>query len=151
MGNVFGVSVHIGVHNESSISPQIRGIDKIIMHPMYVPPPKYVNDIALIRLSSPVDLAASNNYAGITCLPQKTVTNLDYPKVDTRLAVIGWGRLLESGIRPTVLRQVRVKTLANNDSRCNDSIVDPERQFCAMVDDGGKDSCQGKFIIFSLI
>ena len=124
-------------------------IVKVITHPDYVPPPKHINDIALFRLSSPVNLTISDNYAGVTCLPPKDA-DLNYPKVDTRLAVIGWGKLFHRGTRPTKLRQVRVKTLANDDWRCINSSFDKERQFCAMVDGGGKDSCQGKFIRISI-
>jgi secreted trypsin-like serine protease len=143
MDGVIAVTVHIGVHNETILSPQIRTIAEVIMHENYERPPRYVNDIALIRLSSPVDLGIRENYAGRTCLPPRTA-GLNYPKLDTRLAVIGWGTLLHGGGRPKILRQVRVKTIANNDSRCLNSIIDKERQFCAMVDGGGKDSCQGK-------
>jgi len=142
------ITVHIGVHNETSPSPQIRTIEKLIVHPNYEPPPRYVNDIALIHLSAPVDITVPTNYAGLVCLPSKTA-GVDYPKVNTPLAVIGWGRLLSNGARPQVLRQVRVKAIANNDSRCLNSIYDKERQFCAMVDGGQKDSCQGTFVKLS--
>jgi hypothetical protein len=141
--NTTWIIVHIGIHNVTHPSAQTRTIDRVIIHEDYIQPPKYVNDIALIHLSSPVNLKIPENYAGRTCLPPKDA-GLDYPKVDTRLAVIGWGRLLHGGIRPQVLRQVRVKAIANDDARCNRSIIDKERQFCAMVDGGGKDSCQGK-------
>lgn len=143
VGSFNSLIIHIGVHDERTPSPQIRRVDKVIIHPAYVPPPRYVNDIALLRLSEPVNLTVPETLAGLTCLPRPALP-LDYPKPNTRLAVIGWGRLLFSGSRPSVLRQVRVQALANNDSRCLGSIIDKERQFCAMVDGGGKDSCQGK-------
>ena len=143
VGNTGTYNIHIGVHDERTPSPQIRRVDKVIIHPDYLPPPRYVNDIALIRLSEPVNLTVPETLVGLTCLP-KPALPLDYPTPNTRLTVIGWGRLLYGGIRPSVLRQVRVHTLANNDSRCLGSIVNKDRQFCAMVDGGGKDSCQGK-------
>jgi secreted trypsin-like serine protease len=138
-----GLTIHIGVHNETHPSAQIRNGTQFILHPEYEPPPRYVNDIALIRLSAPVDFTVPDNHAGITCIPPHTAGR-DYPTVGTRLAVVGWGRLVYSGTRPQVLRQVRVTTIANNDSRCLNSIVNQEKQFCAMVDGGEKDSCQGK-------
>ncbi|CAF4832682.1 unnamed protein product [Rotaria sp. Silwood1] len=137
-----GVTIHIGVHNETESSPQVRTIAQVIPHSDYQGPPRFVNDIALLRLSSPVDIAVPENYAGRSCLPPKTA-GLDYPQVGTRLAVAGWGRLLSGGIRPQVLRQVRVNTIANDDRRCLGSIIDKDRQFCAMVDNGEKDACQG--------
>jgi trypsin len=139
------ITVHIGVHNQTLFSPQTRTIAKVIIHPNYEPPPRHVNDIALLRLSSPVNLTMQENYIGVTCLPPR-VDELDYPTVGTRLAVIGWGRLVFNGARPQVLRQVRVQRIDNDDSRCQKSIHDTERQFCAMVDGGEKDSCQGKLI-----
>ncbi|CAF0979092.1 unnamed protein product [Rotaria sordida] len=142
LGDANSVTIHIGVHNETSTSPQVRTVSQLIPHEDYQGPPRYVNDILLIRLSSPVDLTVEENYARRTCLPPKTA-GLDYPQINTRLAVIGWGRLLSGGARPQVLRQVRVKTIAINDSRCLGSINDQERQFCAMVDGGERDSCQG--------
>ena len=143
-------TVHIGNHDVALPSPQIRRIIKAIPHPDYVPPPKHINDIALLRLSSPVNLTTSDHHAGVTCLPSQS-SDLNFPMADTRLAVIGWGRLFHGGPTASKLRQVRVKTLANDDWRCINSSYDKERQFCAMVDGGGKDSCQGKFLKISLL
>lgn len=134
--------VHIGVHDETLPSPQVRDVVEVIAHPDYVPPPKFINDIALMRVSPPIDLGSSSSTVGLTCLPPRSAS-VDYPKVGTPLAVIGWGRLSAGGSRPTTLRQVRVKTLANDDWRCVNASFDNDRQFCAMVDGGGKDSCQG--------
>ncbi|CAF1386664.1 unnamed protein product [Adineta steineri] len=134
--------VHIGVHDEQSPSPQIRNVVKAIIHPNYIPSPKFINDIALMKVSPPINLTTSDTHAGLTCLPAQN-DNLDYPKEGTRLAVIGWGTLSSGGPRPTKLRQVRVKTLAHDDWRCINATYDDTRQFCAAVDGGGKDSCQG--------
>ena len=87
-------------------------------------------------------MTTASKHAGITCRPPITA-GVDHPQVGTPLAVIGWGQLLSNGIRPQVLRQVRVKTIANDDIRCLNSNTHKERQFCAMVDGGQKDSCQG--------
>ena len=140
--SAFQTVVHIGVHDETLPSPQVRNVVEVIVHPDYVPPPKFINDIALMRVSPPVDLRSSSLTVGLTCLPPRSAS-VDYPKVGTPLAVIGWGKLSASGGRPTTLRQVRVKTLANDDWRCINASFDHDRQFCAMVDGGGKDSCQG--------
>ena len=92
-----------------------------------------------------MNFAETRNYATSACLPKSNV-GTDYPIANTRLAVIGWGRLVYAGIRPQVLRQVRVKVISNNDTRCINSIYNDTRQFCAMVDGGGKDSCQGQIL-----
>ncbi|CAF1129781.1 unnamed protein product [Rotaria sordida] len=139
---LIGSTIHIGVHDRLLSSPQIRNVSKVIEHPEYDPPPKFINDIALIRLSSPINLTPSDSSVGITCLPPQS-TDLNYPEVGKRLAVIGWGTLAENGSLPRELQQVRVTVLDNDDSRCSQSAFDRQRQFCAMVDGGGKDSCQG--------
>jgi hypothetical protein len=130
------------------MSPQIRNVTRVVAHPDYVPPPRHINDIALLRLSSPIDLITPANHVGLACLPSQS-NDLNFPKVNTPLAVIGWGRLAEDGSLPNELQQVLVKTLANDDPRCNRTTYDRERQFCAMVDGGGKDSCQGKLVKIS--
>ena len=106
----------------------------------------FINDIALVRLSSPVNMSTPDTLATATCLPAQTM-DLNYPKMGTRLAVIGWGRLSFTGGSPTELQQVRVFTLANDDPRCSNATFDQQKQFCAMVEGGGKDSCQGQFSI----
>ncbi|CAF3522760.1 unnamed protein product [Adineta steineri] len=135
-------TVHIGLHNISSLAPIIRNVSKVVVHPDFVPPPQHINDIALLRLSSPVDFAAAGVHAGISCLPTQS-NDLNYPKTGTRLAVVGWGRLVYNGAAAKELQQVRVMTIDNDDQRCNNSIYDKQRQFCALVDGGGKDACQG--------
>lgn len=131
------ITVHIGVHQRTSFGSQIRSINRVIMHPEYQSAPIRVNDIALFRLSASVRITMDD--IGRACLPRKT----DYPIVGTELAVIGWGRLLHNGPEPEVLRQVRVKRIDNDDKRCQRTITDKHGQFCAMIDGGGKDSCQG--------
>ncbi|CAF1279639.1 unnamed protein product [Adineta steineri] len=135
-------TVHIGLHNISSLAPIIRNVSKVVVHPDFVPPPQHINDIALLRLSSPVDFAAAGVHAGISCLPTQS-NDLNYPETGTRLAVVGWGRLVYNGAAAKELQQVRVMTIDNDDQRCNNSIYDKQRQFCALVDGGGKDACQG--------
>ncbi|CAF3016792.1 unnamed protein product [Rotaria sp. Silwood2] len=136
-------TVFIGDHNIVSPSGQIRNVDKVIQHPNYSADKRFINDIALVHLSSPVNLTITpNNRVGITCLPPQSA-DLNYPEVGKHLAVIGWGSLTENGTIPRELQQVRVMALANNDLRCVNASYDKERQFCAMVDGGGKDSCQG--------
>ena len=142
-------TVHIGVHDTAFPSPQERTVMDVIRHSNFIPGPHFINDIALLRLSSPVILNQGIPPAITSCLPRQT-DDLEYPLPGTRLAVIGWGRLRENGPIPRRLQQVRVTTLCNEDWRCSNAAFDQQRQFCAMVDGGGKDSCQGtlnKFII----
>jgi len=135
-------TVHVGVHNVYSPSPQVRDVIQVIIHPNFVPTGEHVNDIALLRLSSPVNFTTPDHHAGVTCLPPQS-TDINFPEPGTPLAVVGWGALTENGSFPDELQQVRVMALPIDDSRCISAAYDRERQFCAMVDGGGKDSCQG--------
>jgi trypsin len=135
----------VGVHNVFPPGLQIRNVTRVIKHPDFVPSPRHINDIALLRLSSPINLATSDHHAGVTCLPSQS-TDLNFPMVGTRLAVIGWGVLADGGSLPNELQQVLVNALAHDDPRCIRATYDRERQFCAMVDGGGKDACQGTLI-----
>lgn len=135
-------TAHIGAHDSFSFSDETRTVAKFIQHPDYIATSKHINDIALVRLSSPVNFTSADYHAGITCLPPQS-NDLNYPIAGTRLAVVGWGLTKENGSLPSALQQVRVIALDNNDPRCINATYDKERQFCAMVDGGGKDSCQG--------
>jgi len=135
-------NVRVSVHDKWSLAGQDRVVALVIRHPDFVPGPYYINDIALLRLSSPIILSQTNPLATKTCLPAQT-NDREFPLPGTRLAVIGWGRLIENGPVPDRLQQVRVVTLRNDDWRCSAEAFDLQRQFCAMVDGGGRDSCQG--------
>ena len=143
-------NVRVSVHDKWSLAGQDRVVALVIRHPDFVPGPYYINDIALLRLSSPIILSQTNPLATKTCLPAQT-NDREFPLPGTRLAVIGWGRLIENGPVPDRLQQVRVVTLRNDDWRCSAEAFDLQRQFCAMVDGGGRDSCQGmsnNFVIY---
>jgi hypothetical protein len=60
---------------------------------------------------------------------------------------IGWGRLNENVAGPVsrVLLQVDLPVQSSHmkSSDCANQIYDPEKQFCAGVSTGGKDTCQG--------
>ena len=140
--------VHLGVHNEAQDSILIREVVKSITHPNFVPAPTFLNDIALLRVSPPIDLSLFTGKIGLSCLPPPSATT-DYPNPGSHLAVVGWGRMSSSGSRSTILRQVRVYAMDEDDPRCINARYDSDRQFCAMVDGGGKDSCQGNQHAFS--
>lgn len=137
-------TVTVGVHDLNGNQGQKRSIVEVIRHPQYVSPPAHINDIALVRVSPPFNLNPSNIQVKRTCLPAQNDT-LNYPSPGTRLAAIGWGRIRENGPPATRLQQVRVVALDNDDVRCVNATFDREKQFCALVESGGKDACQGSF------
>ncbi|CAF2516359.1 unnamed protein product [Rotaria sp. Silwood2] len=120
---------------------QIRTVSKIIVHSGYNSV-TYVNDIALLKLASPLDM--SDPYVSSICLPsvsQATLSAGEWPPVGTNVVAVGWGRLSEGGSLPSTLQQVTVQTVDYRASTCTPTMVDWHVQFCAGVSGGGKGNC----------
>lgn len=93
------------------------------------------NDIALLHLATKS-----------THKPVRLATKAENPKLaaaGTNVTVIGWGATSEGGEQSNTLLQVTVPVISL--ATCNQEyqgIID-ERQICAGLPNGGKDSCQG--------
>ncbi|CAF0935726.1 unnamed protein product [Rotaria sordida] len=80
------------------------------------------------------------------CMPRVDMTTLlnnEWPLPDTNVVAIGWGTLAMSGSLPAALQQVTLQTVAYTDDTCSSVIFNKNKQFCAGVLGGGKDTCQG--------
>ncbi|CAF4679131.1 unnamed protein product [Rotaria sp. Silwood1] len=122
---------------------QTRTVSNIYTHPSYNSR-TYVNDIAALKLASPLDM--SDPYVSSICLPsvsQATLSAGEWPPVGTNVVAVGWGRLSEGGSLPSTMQQVTVQTIDYRASTCNQTMANWYLQFCAGVSDGGKDTCQG--------
>ncbi|CAF1541040.1 unnamed protein product [Rotaria magnacalcarata] len=122
---------------------QTRTASNIFVHPGYSST-TYVNDIALLKLSSP--LSMDDPYVSSICIPsvsQAILSAGEWPSVGTNVVAVGWGTLSEGGSLPTTLRQVTVQTVAYQASTCAPTMVNWTVQLCAGVSGGGKDTCQG--------
>lgn len=119
-------------------------IAQIIRHPQYNPN-TFNNDIALLRLETPIAIGGSgaNKIATIPLVPSSTGT-----LAGTSAYVTGWGNTQYPAdpTWPTELQEVQMPILSN--TTCNDAnhyggyITD--NMLCAGIDpSGGKDSCQG--------
>lgn len=134
----------VGEYDLNSLLPTpSTNIAQIFTHPDY-DPAKVDNDIALLKLSSPVtnptiDLVNLSDTAEL--IAQKSPAT-----------VIGWGSTVgyESGevvdpVYPNILNEVVVPL--NTDPQCSDSLgsnYNPELMICAgSIEEGGLDSCQG--------
>lgn len=135
------LSVYLGRQSQTGSNPNEvrRTISLIIRHPDY----DYRtndNDIALIRLSSPVTFT---NYIRPICLP---TANSSFSS-GTKTWVTGWGNI-RVGVplpSPGTLQQVEVPLVANSDCEKayeNFTII-TANMICAGLEEGGKDSCQG--------
>ncbi|CAF0976746.1 unnamed protein product [Rotaria sordida] len=125
--------------NYLSIIDQRRTVSKIYIH-KYYDENTLVHDIAIIRLSSPINM--NDQSIALICLP--STKTIDYPPTDATVVAIGWG-VLSSGnnIPSNSLQQVTLKTISKTTMNCRRTIHDDNAQFCSGVRGGGKDTCQG--------
>ncbi|KAL3967662.1 phylloquinone omega-hydroxylase/docosahexaenoic acid omega-hydroxylase [Sarotherodon galilaeus] len=133
-------TVSLGLQSLQGENPNkvSRNVVKIILHPNY-DSETYDNDIALLRLSSPVRFT---DYIRPVCLAASGSVFND----GTDSWVTGWGAVKE-GVAlpfPQTLQEVEVPVVGNR--QCNwlngvGTVTD--NMICAGVLAGGKDSCQG--------
>ncbi|XP_045138298.1 trypsin alpha-3-like [Portunus trituberculatus] len=130
------ITVRLAEHNlaiSSETSVVVRSVSQIINHPNYQSGSEK-NDIALLKLSSPVTVSST---VLPVCMPPPR------PKYAGRTATVtGWGTTSSGGSSPNSLREVDVKVLRNSDCQSSygtSSII--SSMLCASAP--GKDSCQG--------
>ncbi|CAF0801287.1 unnamed protein product [Adineta steineri] len=139
------IIVHAG-SNQLNDSTQHRHIAKIIVHPEFNQH-TFVADIALIQLTSPLDMT-DLSIAKI-CLPairdtipdenEPTIDMNEYPPVNSAVVAVGWGQLAENDRSPSrELQQVTLKAIPYESKTCEDMIFDRSVQFCAGDEMGGK-------------
>jgi len=132
------ITVRLGEHRISTTGETqvvTRSVSRKIEHPNYSDS-NLVNDIALLRLSSPVTVSAT---VLPVCMPPKNPTYAN--KVAT---ATGWGTTSSGGSSSDTLKEVEVKVLSNSacqsgTGRYGSAIRDT--MLCA--GSTGKDSCQG--------
>jgi len=112
---------------------QTRSIAQIYKHPNY-DTSTLVNDIALLRLSSPLDMTSGNIKP--ICLPTGAVAQ---PPDNIDMVAVGWGvTSMSSGAVSPILRQVTVQSIAKTSNDCQATVYDSRSQFCAGLPNGGK-------------
>ncbi|XP_077300192.1 CLIP domain-containing serine protease HP8-like isoform X2 [Arctopsyche grandis] len=116
--------------------PQDIDVEETVIHPMYNNPLKQ-NDIALLRLKTPIDFTKNNVMA--ICLPlSEKLRNLKV--IDIDMIVAGWG-MTENFTLSEKLLQARIPVVANSKCAIGRRTMS-ENQLCA----GGEtkaDSCGG--------
>ena len=138
----FNASFRLGAHYRTSGSvgtEQDIKVAKIIVHENYQNPLHNSNDIALVRLASPAELGVG---VGLVCLPD-TGHQLPFDDLNKTCWITGWGDLSFLDSPPNTLMQASLPLVAKQ--RCenaNPGEID-DSMFCAGLDEGGIDSCQG--------
>ena len=125
------IGIRLGQHNLDESTP-VRKVAQIIKHENYSPVTQ-VNDIALIKLASPVQF---DEYILPVCLPPSDVEEPD------GLWVAGWGRLEQGGRPSRELREVYMPeyNLAQCEAKYDGLVSD--KQLCVGGVEG-QDACQG--------
>ena len=127
------LKVNIGSKYVAVIRQQ-RFVSNIYLPRNHIPN-TFVDDIAVIRLSSAVDM--TDRSVAYICLP--TVTNREYPPVGTPVIAVGWGVLTPFSRTPSsTLRQVALRTVSPTAASCHAMIYNTNSQLCAGVQGGGK-------------
>ncbi|XP_034365284.1 transmembrane protease serine 11C [Arvicanthis niloticus] len=114
-----------------------RSVKNIIIHENYSYP-AHDNDIAVVRLSSPILYESNIRRA---CLPEATQK---FPP-NSDVVVTGWGTLKSDGDSPNILQKGRVKIIDSktcNSGKAYDGMITPG-MLCAGLLEGRVDACQG--------
>jgi secreted trypsin-like serine protease len=120
-------------------SGQVRSVAEVIVYPGYVDASKG-KDVALLRLSTPLDLSGANVKAIGLVTEADAAGGLTNTGVVTR--VTGWGTLSSGGSSPDTLQTVDVNVVSNSSAQSSyPSETITADQLAAAAP--GKDSCQG--------
>ncbi|CAF2156252.1 unnamed protein product [Rotaria magnacalcarata] len=120
---------------------QTRSVSTIIADSSYSSS-TYVNDIALLQLSSPLDMTDPG--ISVICIPLVSASTLsagEWPSAGTTVVAVGWGRLSEGGSISSTLQQVTLQTVDRQSSTCIPTMNNWLYQLCAAAQ--CKDTCQG--------
>ncbi|XP_064786909.1 transmembrane protease serine 9-like isoform X2 [Oncorhynchus masou masou] len=133
-------NIILGRQNQEGSNPNevSRTVAQIVLHPVYDSDTND-NDIALLRLTSPVNFT---NYIRPVCLAASD----SFYHNGTDSWVTGWGKINEGKFLPSpqALQEVEVPVLGNRQCNCLNSVGSvTDNMLCAGVLTGGKDSCQG--------
>ncbi len=128
--------------NRNGSGGQIRSVSQIVRAPGYVTP-EQGKDIALLKLSSPLDLTDP----GAKAIPYATAATVAAGRTDPGIigTVSGWGSLSSgSSSMPSNLQTVNVPIVSNAqaDQAYPESIT-ADQLGAGLIGIGGKDSCQG--------
>jgi secreted trypsin-like serine protease len=119
---------------------QVRTVAEVVVYPGYVTPEEG-KDVALLRLSTPLDLSGAN----VKAIPMVTAADASAGVTNSGVVsrVTGWGALRSgSSSLPTTLQTVDVNLITNASAQSSypDETITADQLGAAAP---GKDSCQG--------
>ncbi|KAI1884808.1 hypothetical protein AGOR_G00230320 [Albula goreensis] len=131
-------TVFVGRQSQTGPNPneESRAVAQIVSHPSY-DSDSSDNDVALLRLSSPVEFT---DYILPVCLAADSSSF----HTGTDSWVTGFGLTEENGAIANVLQEVEVPVIGNRQCNCLYGVgAITDNMICAGLLQGGKDSCQG--------
>ena len=142
-GGFNNTKVYVGCHEYGKATGDavVRRVVDQVIHPSY-DSSNYWHDFNLLLLDEP---ATMDHTDIVLTLNEDDLVPADGQEV----VVLGLGLIEESGDSPEKVRFVEVEKTA--DDFCNAAYggeIEDSIQFCAGVEGGGKDACQGKPEIF---
>uniref|UniRef100_A0A1A7XEC7 coagulation factor Xa n=1 Tax=Iconisemion striatum TaxID=60296 RepID=A0A1A7XEC7_9TELE len=140
MNQSFHLSVKLGEFDTlvDHGNEALHQVDSIISHINYRPS-TYHNDIALIKLATPIKFS---RYIMPACIPKSDFAEKVLMKQSDGL-VSGFGRLGESRQASTILQRLSVPYVDRQTCMESTSLRITSRMFCAGYDTAPKDACQG--------
>lgn len=130
------VRVHAGTTDLQAGGGTDHSVAAIHLHPAYRQGRKPENDVALLRLSTPVPDARTVGLPGMD--------GAAYEVPGTPLSVAGWGALQWAASGPSRMQEVSVPYIATRECQrlyAGRFDVRPDVEMCASM--AGKDACQG--------
>ena len=142
--DVSTLSIDIGVHNRVYKESWVKSVkaSKLFVHENFqtLSFVSYINDIALLKLSEPIDL--DNKYYIPVCLP--SIISEENDSQNKTAWVTGWGSTYYGGSATIEKRQVLMVVLS--DSKCKQyysQVYNIPGQICAGESNGNSGACYG--------
>lgn len=136
-GNLVSPGTYIAVAGTNRVGDgtgNSSAVTQIIPHPGY-DPAAFDNDVALIRLATPL--------AAMKATLVSTETEATLGAAGTSATVIGWGGIFSGGPGSNLLKQVSVPLVSNAECSAHYTGRLTDNMICAGFPQGGSDSCQG--------
>uniref|UniRef100_A0A3Q2YQ84 Coagulation factor VII n=1 Tax=Hippocampus comes TaxID=109280 RepID=A0A3Q2YQ84_HIPCM len=135
------LNVVAGEHNTmvEEGTEQVIQVAQILMHERYEKKTAD-NDIALLRLASPV---VYTPYAVPACLPTKSLAERDLWAISIHPVMSGWGRLSLHGSTARLLQRLALPRVPLQECRLHTKLNITRNMLCAGLQRGGQDACKG--------
>ncbi|XP_055384116.1 chymotrypsin-1-like [Condylostylus longicornis] len=131
-----GITIQYGVTKIDSSGPNVSKVSKVITHEKYSPSDNYRNDIALLKLTEPIQF---NDKVQPVKLPTQ---NQEFPHGTSSL-LVGWGLDKSGGSIQKILQKVDLIVFSDAECTSRHGGRTDSSQICGGVPEGWKGQCNG--------